>query len=124
MKIIVQYALEIAMPSPNDRQRTSCVMISREKSRFVEEVHIPNAGHRPSAELLTELQKAEGSKPCLAKSKTSIQETGADTLSVFSGQACLFTQRTIPTTEKTCKIILANSLYGGAPPTAVSKLVT
>ena len=83
-------------------------------------------------------QKAEQSEACLAKSKTSIQETGAahvtrqtsiqetgaDTLSVFASQACLFTQRTIPTTERKWKVIPANSSYGGALPTAVSKMVT
>ena len=35
--------LDIAIPSPNDSTRTSYVMISRGKSRFVDEVHIPNA---------------------------------------------------------------------------------
>ena len=69
-------------------------------------------------------QKAEESEPCLAKSKTSIPETGADTLSVSASQACLFTQRTIPTTERKWKVIPANSSYGGALPTAVSKIVT
>ena len=69
-------------------------------------------------------QKAEESEPCLAKSKTSIQETGADTLSVIANQACLFTHRTIPTTERKWKVIPANSSYGRALPTAVSKMVT
>ena len=69
-------------------------------------------------------QKAEESEPCLAKSKISIQETGADSLSVIASQASLFTQRTIPTTEKEWKVIPANSSDGGALPTAVSKIVT
>ena len=83
-------------------------------------------------------KKAEESEPCLAKSKTSIQETGAahvtsqtsiqetgaDTLSVFASQASLLTQRTIPTTEMKWKVISTNSSYGGALPTAVSKMVT
>ena len=51
VKIIDQYGLDIAIPSPNDKERTSYVMISRRKSRFV--VHIPNAELRSSAELLT-----------------------------------------------------------------------
>ena len=96
VKILDTCGLEIAVPSPNDSKRTSYVMISRGKSRFVDEVHIPNAELRSSAELLFELQKAEGREPCLAQSKTGIQETGAhvtsqtsiketcaDTLSVF-----------------------------------------
>ena len=35
--------IEIAIPSPNDSKRTSYVMISKGKCRFVDEVHIPNA---------------------------------------------------------------------------------
>ena len=64
----------------------------------MDDVHIPNAELRSNAELHSELQKAEGREPCLAQSKTSIQETDAahvtsqtsikvtcaDTLSVFS----------------------------------------
>ena len=77
MKILDQYGLEIAIPSPNDRERTSYVMISRGKSRFVDAIHIPNVELRTRAELLSELQKSEGGQPCLTKSKTSNQETGA-----------------------------------------------
>ena len=43
VKIIDQYGFGIATPSSNDTERTSNVMISRGKSRFVEEIHIPNA---------------------------------------------------------------------------------
>ena len=114
LKIIDQYGLEIAIPSRNDSTRTSYVMISRGKSRFVDEVHIPNAELRSSAELLSELQKAEGRGPCLAQSKTGVQETGAahvtsqtsiketcaDTLSASPCQASFFTQRNTPTTGK------------------------
>ena len=59
VKIIDQYGLEIAISSPTDTQRTSYVVISRGKSRFVDEVHIPTADLRSSAELLSELKKAE-----------------------------------------------------------------
>ena len=41
------------------------------------------------------------------------------TLSAFS-----WLQRTIPTTERKWKVIASSSLYGGALPTAVSKMVT
>ena len=126
--ILDQYGLEFATPSPNDRQRTSCVMISRRKSRFVDEVHVPNAELRSSAEFLTERQKSEGRESCEEQSKTSIQETGAIHVSSFSSnketcanthsmspsQASFFTQRTIPTTERKWKVIPANSSYGGA----------
>ena len=133
-----KHGLEIAIPSTNDRERTSYVMIFRGKSRFVDEVHIPNAELRSSAELLTELRKAEGGESCWRQSNTSIQETGAAHVSSHTGnketcvsarsippsQASCFTQRTIPTTERKWKVIPANPSYGGALSKAVSKMVT
>ena len=77
VKILDQYGLETAIPSPNDTERTPYVMISRGKSRFVDEVHIPNALLRSSALLLNELQKSEGGESCLGQANTSIQETVA-----------------------------------------------
>ena len=59
VKIIDQYGLEIAIPSPNCKERKSYVVVSRRMSRFVDEIHISNAVLRSSAELLTELQKSE-----------------------------------------------------------------
>ena len=58
--ILDQYGSEILIPSPNDSTRTSYVLKSGGKSRFVDEVHTPNTELRSSAELLSELQKAEG----------------------------------------------------------------
>ena len=77
VKILDAYGLEIAIPSSNDSRQTSYVLISRGKSRFVDELQIPNAELRHIAELLSERQKAEESELCLTQSKTSIQETGA-----------------------------------------------
>ena len=93
--------VQIAIPSPNERDRTSCVALSRGKSRFVDEIHIPKAELRSSAALLSGFQKSEEGESCLAQSKTSIQETGAahvksptsnketcaDTLSITPSQA-------------------------------------
>ena len=67
----------------------------------MDEVHIPNAELRSSADLLIELQKAEGEESCLGQPKTSIQETSAahgsshtrnketcaDTLNILPSQA-------------------------------------
>ena len=103
-KILDQCGLEIAIPSSTDTKRTSYVMISTGKSRFVDEVHVPKAELRSSAELLSEFQKSEGGESCLAQSKSSIQETGAahdksqisiketcaDSLSVSLSQALFF----------------------------------
>ena len=54
VKILDQYGLEIAIPSPNGSQRTFYAMISRGRSRFVDEVHIPNPELRSNAELQKE----------------------------------------------------------------------
>ena len=103
----------------------SDVLISRGKSRFVDEVHILDAELRSSAELLTEPQKSGGGMSCEVKSKTGNQETGAthvssqtgnmgtcaNSLSIPSSQASLFTQRTIPTTKRKWKVIPATDLY-------------
>ena len=77
VKIHDQYGFEIAIPSPNERERTSCVMMSRGRSRFVDEIHIPKAELRASAALLSEFEKSGGGESCLAQLKTGIQETGA-----------------------------------------------
>ena len=138
VEILDQCGLEIAIPSPNDRERTSYVMISKGKGLFVDEVHFPNAELGSSAELLNKLQKAKGGGSCLKRSNTGIQETGAahvsshtrnketcaDTLSIPPSQASFFKRRTIPTTERKWKVIPANPSYGGALSIAVSKMVT
>ena len=96
------------------------------KSRFVDELHIPNVRHTPtSAELLSERENAKESELCLAKSKTGTQETGAasdsssrkleaDPVS-FSPSPVYHThtQRTIRTTNRKLKIIPACSSYKG-----------
>ena len=135
LKVLDQYGLEIAIPSPNDSTRTSYVMISRGNSRFVHGVRIPIAELRSSAELLSEQKNAKESEPCLAKSKTSTQETGAasdpssrkldaDPVS-FSPSPVYYTRRTIPSKERKWKIIPAYSSYGrGSLPTAISKMIT
>ena len=48
MKILDQYGLEIATPSPNDTERTSYVVIPRGKSRFVDENHDHKVERRPA----------------------------------------------------------------------------
>ena len=91
--IHVQYGLEIASPSPKDRQLTSCVMISRG-----EEVHIPNAELRSSAELLTEHSESrrriilsgtveDQTGAAHVSSQTGIKETCEDTISISPSQA-------------------------------------
>ena len=113
--------------------------ITKGDSQFAYESHIPNSELRSSAELLSELQKSEGRKPCLTKPKTRNQETGAVHVTsptsikgdlcgtpsaFFSARRPFFTQRTIPATEKKWKVIPANSSCGGALSMAVSKIGT
>ena len=77
VKILEQHGLEIAIPPPNDHVRTSYVVISKGKTRFVDEVHILDVVLRSSAESLTELQRSEGGESCEEQADTSIHETGA-----------------------------------------------
>ena len=137
VKILERHGFEIAIPSPNDHVRTSYVVISREKSRFVDEVHIPNAVLRSSAELLTELQRSGGESreeqadtsiqetgAIHDSSYTSNKETGANTFSIPPTQASFYTKRTIPTNERKWKVIHVHSPDGGDLAIAVSKMVT
>ena len=59
-KFLTNMDLKMQFHHSNDTQRTSYDMISRWKSRFVDEVRIPNAELRSRAEVLSELQKAGG----------------------------------------------------------------
>ena len=74
VKILDQYGLEIAIPSANERQRTSHVMITRGTNRFVEEVHDHKVELRPSTELLSALQKSEGRESCVEESNNCNKE--------------------------------------------------
>ena len=51
VKILDLYGLELAIPSLNDRERTSYVMLSRGKNRFVDEIHIPIAELRSKCKI-------------------------------------------------------------------------
>ena len=141
VKVLDTYGLEIAIPSPNDSTRTSHVMISRGKSPFVDELHIPNVEHGTSAELLSE-QKAKESEPCLAQSKTgiqgtgaayvtsqtSIQETGADTPSISSQPSVLLSTKNHSYDREeveccSCQVIVLRSPANSGLPKMVTRLV-
>ena len=128
VEVLDNFGLEIGIPSPNNPRRTSYVLISRWKSRFVDELHMPNARHTlTSAELLSEHENAKESELCLAQSKTSsgklvaasvasrssTRKLDADPISVSASAVHLYTKRTIHTTERKWTSIPANSSYGG-----------
>ena len=109
VKILDQCGLENAIPSPNDRQRTSYVMISRGKSRFVDgEVHIPNAELRSSADWDSRRQASR------RLVRPMLQVRQASRRLVRTPSAFLPAKR---------PVIPANSSYGGALSIAVSKMV-
>ena len=134
VKMLDQYGLDVAVPSPNERERTSYVMISRRKSRFVDEFIFPkpNADHVQNYSLnFTNLEDENlawnSRRPAswklvqpMLENSTSNKETSADTLSITPSQASLFAQRT----KRSWNVLPANSSHGGALPTAVSKKVT
>ena len=98
VKILDQFELEVAIPSPNDKERTSYVVISKGESLFVGEIHIPNAALRG------------GGMSCATRvsSQTSNRETCANTFSILSSQAPLVTQGTTPTKEREWKVTPAS----------------
>ena len=116
------HGLKIKIQSPNNQERTSWVLISRGRSRFVDELHTPNVDHNlTSAELLSEQEISKESELCLAKSKISSQETvavsdpgaielDADLVSI-SPDPVYYAQGTPPTKERKWKIIPACSSY-------------
>ena len=111
--ILDQYGLEIAIPSPNGKQWTSDVMISRGKSRFVDEVRIPNAELRSSAELLTELQKAEGGESCLSCKGRRFQWITSRWAGSLNRQNQPMTLKPVPTSGRlkvTSSIVIAMNL--------------
>ena len=57
VKNLDHFGLEIANPSPIDSTLTSCVLISRGKSRFVDEVHIPMPNSDPVQNCSLNLRK-------------------------------------------------------------------
>ena len=132
VKILDQYGLETAIPSPNDSTRTSHVMISRGRSRFP----MPNSDQVQNYSLNFRQQEEENLawhsrrlaprrlvRPMLQVRLASRKLVR--TLTAFSPcQASCFTQRTNLTTESKWQMIPASSSYGGALPTAVSKMVT
>ena len=76
-QVFVTHGLETEIAPPNNPKRTSWVLISRGKSRFVDELHIQNVRHTlTSVELLSEHENAKESELCLAKPKTTTRETG------------------------------------------------
>ena len=101
----------------------------------MDEVHIPNAELRPSAELLSEPQEMNLAwhsrrlasrrlvRP-VSQVRLASRRLVRTPSAFFQAKRDCFPQRTIPTTERKWKVIPANPSYGGALPTAVSKMVT
>ena len=106
VQIFATHGLESEIPCPNNTKRTSWVLVSRGKGRFVDELHISNVGpNLTSAFLLSEQEFSKEREPYLAKSKNSSQEIGAVSnassrkvhadLVSFSPDPVHYTQRTI-----------------------------
>ena len=58
VKILDGYGIEVAIPSIATPENTSYVVISREKERFVNEIHDHKQELRSSNELLTNFQES------------------------------------------------------------------
>ena len=140
VKILDNLGLEIAIPSPKNPSRTSCVLISKGKSRFVDELHIPKVSDMMSPARNHSLNMQTQKKANLAwRSRTLargillrrllqvIRAPGnwMRTLSAVLPAQCTCSQKEpFPTTERKWQITPANSSYGGSLSTAISKMVT
>ena len=82
--------LKLKFQSPNNPERTSWVVICRGKSRFVNEVHVPDPGHNlTSSELLSEQAIAKEGEPCCTEMEQSTtEETRARPFRTPPGPAC------------------------------------
>ena len=86
VKMLGQFGLAIAIPSPHNHEQTTDVMITRGTNRFVGEVHDHKIELRPSTELLAALQKSEGREFCVEESNNGNKEIGASHVSRSTGQ--------------------------------------
>ena len=110
VEILDEYGIEVAIPSIANPTFTSYVVISRDAERFVTEIHDHKEERRSSYELLTEFQGSVKSEPCEEREEgSSNKENCANSFSNPSQRESLYTQRTIPTNERTWKIIHAAS---------------
>ena len=75
VQIFGTHGLEIEIPSPNNPKRTSWVLISRGKIRFVDGLHIPDVRHSLTiAELLSEHETANESEPCWRNPRLALRK--------------------------------------------------
>ena len=135
VKILDRYGLEIASPSPMIQHGQPLLWYPDERvgswMKFI--FPMPNSDPVQNYSLNFRKQKEEN----LAWHSRRLQETGAahvtsQTQGNLCGHSQRFSQPSVlfqtknhsPTTERKWKVIPANSSYGGALPTAVSKMVT
>ena len=120
MKILNGCGIEVAIPSIANPTYTSCVVKSREAERFVNEIR-----DLKKSELHTELQGPAKNEPCEERQgRSRNKETCANSFSNPPQRASLYTQRTIPTSDRKWKVTHAASSDGGYSATAVSKMGT
>ena len=134
VKILDEYGLEVAIPSICKPGNITCVVISRETERFVNENHNHKEEFRSSNELLGNLQELERNasyeerKVTTPSKETSAapskKETRAGFLSLIPNKASLYTRRTIPTNEEKWITVRARSRYGGDLAVSISKTFT
>ena len=117
-----KHGLEINIPSLNDPNRTSWVVICRGKNRFVNELHIPNPEHNLTiSELPEERQEIE---PCSVEQEpSSTRGTCAEQFRTLPDPMC-FTKELIPMKERNWKSIPAYESYKcGSLSASISKMV-
>ena len=93
VKILDGYGIEVAIPSIANPANTTYVVISRETSRVVNEIHDHKEELRSSNELLTKLQGSVKSEPCEErKGSLSNKELCANSFSNPPQKTSLYTK--------------------------------
>ena len=107
---------EIQIPSTPTKERTSWVVISRGKNRYVEELHLNDPDNNPTSfELLLERSVAKERESCSTKMQqpSSIEETHAKQLKIQTNPVYNYSEEGIPVGERKWNDISACQQFRG-----------
>ena len=123
--VIRNHGLEIAISSPRDRERTSWVLLSRGRNRFVEKLHTANLSHVPSSEFLCEQAISKETEPCVLTVNRS-RKLGAISNCARKSEAnpVSLTAEPVYFTKATISHPCLSTYKGTTLSTAISKMVT
>ena len=123
VKLLDEYGIEVTIPSICKLGDWTCVVISRETERFVNEIHTHEARIRSSGEVLENSQDCKESVSYKQREVTtspretwvapSTRETRVGSAKLVPNKASIYTRKTTPRNEKKWITIHANPKRGG-----------